>query len=123
MNFLRAAVLLTVCSLLPGCILYGEECTDSFTPAFSLRVVDAEGRAVPDIRVTYTLDDVVHEAHCTHIPVAQGACEEWWPAHDQTGVFHIKAERLDGTRSAQTSVTVSGDMCHANTETVRLTLL
>jgi hypothetical protein len=124
MNLLRAAVLLTLCSVLPGCILYGEGCTDEFTPSFILRVEDAEGRAVPDIRVTYTLDGgPQHEAHCTILPVAPGACEEWWAAHDQRGVFHIKAETLDGTRSAETRVTVGGDMCHANSETVRLTLL
>ena len=86
--------------------------------------MDAEGRAVPDIRVVYMLDGSPwHEAHCTMIPVAPAACEEWWAIHDQPGTFRIRAETLDGTRSAETNVAVGGDMCHANSETVRLTLL
>jgi len=123
MNLLRAAVLLALCSLLPGCF-YGVGCTDSFTPSFTLKVVDAEGRAVPDIRVVYMLDGSPwHEAQCTSIPVAPGVCEEWWAIHDKPGMFRIRVETLDGTRSAEKNVTVGGDMCHANTETVQLTLL
>jgi hypothetical protein len=124
MNLLRAALLLAVCSTLSGCNFYPLGCTEQFAPSFILRVVDAEGRAVPDIRVVYTMGDSPWlEAQCTMIPVAPGACEEWWAAHDQPGEFRIRAETLDGTRSAETHVTVGGDRCHANPEHVRLTLL
>ncbi len=123
MNLLRAAILLALCSLfLPGCIYGG--CTDDFRPSFLLSVKDAEGHLVEDIRVTYRLDDgTTHEAQCTSIPVMAGACPQWSAVHDKPGVFHIKVETLDGTRSVEKSVTVGGNMCHADPETVELRLL
>ncbi|HEX8818734.1 MAG TPA: hypothetical protein VF794_02310 [Archangium sp.] len=121
MHFLRLAVLLTATSLLPACFS-PLDCTEEFRPSVQVKVVDSQGRPQPDARVTYVQDDhPEQQAQCQPAIGATG-CEEWWAGLDEPGSFVIKATSADGTRTAERRVTVGGDLCHANTEQVRLTL-
>lgn len=119
-HLLRLAALLAVCSLQSACFF---ACNDAFYPSVSVQVVDAEGRPVQDARVTFTQnggpEQLAPKNPCS--PDVE-RCDTWWAGLDEPGVFVVKATSADGTRSAEQRVTVGGDMCHADTESIQLTL-
>ena len=121
MRCLRLAVLFATTALLPACFP-AYECTEEYRPAVQITVVDTQGRRQPDARVTYVRgDEPERQAEC--VPVTTGTgCDQWWAGPDEPGSFVITARSADGTRTVQQSVAVTGDLCHANTELVRLTL-
>jgi hypothetical protein len=122
MHRLRLAVLFATTALLPACFP-PYECTEEYRPAVQITVVDSQGRRQPDARVTYVRgDEPERQAECVPTATTGTGCDQWWAGPDEPGSFVITARSADGTRTVKQSVEVSGDLCHANTELVRLTL-
>ncbi|WP_309894848.1 hypothetical protein [Archangium sp.] len=121
MHCLRLAVLFTTAALLPACSP-PIACTEEYRPAVQITVVDTQGRRQPDARVTYVRgDEPERQAECVPLTTGTG-CDQWWAGPDEPGSFVITARSADGTRTVKQSVSVEGDLCHADTELVRLTL-
>lgn len=121
MHRLRSALLVAVAALPPACSP-PYACTEEFRPSARVTVVDSQGRPQPNARVTYIRgDEPERQAECVPVTTSAG-CDEWWAGPDEPGTLLIKATSADGTRTAEKSISVSGDMCHVNTEQVQLTL-
>ena len=88
-------------------------CTDSYSYAAIVTVVDASGAAVPNAHVTYSQNGgATRDAGC-----AVKACTSWnvegggGGSSDQTGTYLIRATSPDGTKSAEQTITVTGNAC------------
>lgn len=99
----------------PGCSGNEKEpvCLDSGSYAAVVTVVDANGAAVPDADVTYSkIGGASQTAKC-----ATPACTTWnvegggAGSPKQTGTYVIRATSADGLRSAEQTVTVTGNAC------------
>jgi hypothetical protein len=121
MHPLRLAVLLATTALLPACSPF-ISCSDEFRPGARVTVVDSQGRPQPDARVTYIWADGP-ELPASCVPGTTGTeCREWQAGPDEPGTLVIKATSADGTRKAEKRLSVTGGLCHVDTEQVRLTL-
>lgn len=114
---------------LVGCDIAGGACTDIAIVSVAVEVVDLDGNAIPDVDVTYTVDGGADQrAEC----IGDGTdCTEFWTAFETEGVFVVTAsfEREDPddpacffSDSASTTVTVTGDECHVETQDVLIEL-
>jgi hypothetical protein len=119
-RFILPVVLLSLSSLISACgAALG--CTDIFIPAVSVTVKDAQGNVLKDARVTFSLDGgAMTDAGCFN-PVTGGGCE-LWNTPDQPGEYLIRATSADGSRTAEQRIEVDGDECHADPESMTLTL-
>jgi len=121
MHRLRLALLLTTAALLPACSPL-ISCTDEFRPGARVTVVDSQGRPQPDARVTYSWGDGPElPADCVTDLTGTG-CMAWQAGPDEPGTLVIKATSADGARKTEKRLSVSGDLCHVDTEQVQLTL-
>ncbi len=121
MHPFRLAVLLATTALLPACSPF-ISCTDEFRSGAYVTVVDSQGRAQPDARVTYIWGDGPELPASCVSGVSGTGCSAWQAGPDEPGTLVIKATSADGTRKAEKRISVSGDFCHVDTEQVRLTL-
>lgn len=120
MRFILSAVLLLAASLITGCS-GPVACTDVFIPAVAVTVKDAQGNALKDARVTYSLDGAaMKDASCFNLET-DGSCA-LWSTPDQPGDYLVHATSSDGSRTAEQRVQVDGDECHAIQEKLTLTL-
>lgn len=116
---LRAVLWMTACSL-SACASSAEDCTDVFIPAVLISVVNSQGAAVLDARVSYSVDGgPMNQAVCNDT-LATG-CETWLTP-DQPGDYRVRATSKDGARSVEQRVLVEADGCHARGQSLRLTL-
>jgi hypothetical protein len=96
-------------------------CTTEARASVSVHVVDAQGEAVTDAKVTFTRDGGASQpAECVY-PAGEG-CESWVTAWERTGHFVVRAESADGTKHDEAAVDVTEDDCHVQGKTLTLTL-
>jgi hypothetical protein len=99
----------------------GVDCTANLATSVSVRVVDANGAAVPDAKVTYSVDGGASEtAGCWDVVVA--GCKQWIAGQERTGHFVVRAESADGTKHDEATADVTEGECHVQGKSVTLTL-
>lgn len=105
---------------LSGCV---PVCAAVVVNGVEATVVDANGVAQPDAKVTYTLDDGPEEtAECVSTSDDGKGCDTWGLGSGKSGRFVIQAESADGKLHAEATVDVEDGECGPTTEDVTLTL-
>jgi hypothetical protein len=114
------SVILAACSDEIG---RGEFCTLEARASVGVTVVDPQGTAVEDARVTFSLDEgPEQQAECVGRGTSSGGCAHWAAGWEASGDFLITATSADGKHTAQQRISVGEDRCHVITETVAITL-
>lgn len=101
--------------------LTGVACTEEARTSVTIQAVDADGAAVPDAVVTYTIDGgAQRSAECSPGPSGAG-CDQWSAGLEESGLFVITATDPAGPAGTAT-VVVGEDECHVISESVTVTV-
>ena len=120
---MRPFLSLLTLAALGACSPKYDVCTLEARSSVQVTVVDTQGRTQRDAHVTFTLNGGPEQnALCDGGANQGGDCTTWVTSYEQAGDYVITATSADGTRSAQSAVTVTEDTCHVITQSVMLTL-
>lgn len=98
-------------------------CTLEARASVNVKVVDAQGMAVTDAVVTFSVNGGADEmAECVNPVGGMGTCQEWVAGWERDGNFTVTATSADGMKTATQMVTVTKDACHVQPQSVTLTL-
>jgi hypothetical protein len=99
-------------------------CTTEAMPSVRVSVVDTAGNFLREALVTYSVEGGPElEADCIRgeTPFRTG-CDAWVAEYETPGEFLIRVKSTDGKRTVQEQVTVQKDLCHVQTQILKLTL-
>lgn len=102
----------------------GVVCPAIAAGSVQVSVVDAQGAAVLDAKVTYSVDGGAEQpADC--VALSGAGCSRWVAGWERTGSFVVRAASADGAKQAEAAVVVvksGGDCPHVVQQAVKLTL-
>jgi hypothetical protein len=126
MRLFPVTAVLVLSGILAACsdeIEQGEFCTLESRASVVVSVVDPQGKAVEDARVTFSLDGGPdQQAECGDRGGTSGGCARWLAEWERPGDFLITVTSADGKQSAHQQISVGEDRCHVITENVTVTL-
>lgn len=103
----------------------GVACPTIASASVQVTVVDAQGAAVVDAKVTYAVDGGAEQQADCVLPAGSAGCSQWVAGWERTGSFVVRATSADGAKKTEGSVVVvksTGDCPHPVQQTLKLTL-